>query len=79
MEKPVIAAGGLSVGYGKRVVVNGLDFEVCPGEILTIIGPNGAGKTTVLKSISAQLPAISGSISIKNNDVGRMSLNDILI
>ena len=77
MEKAVIAAGGLSVGYGKRVVVNGLDFEVCPGEILTIIGPNGAGKTTVLKSISAQLPAISGRISIKNNDVGRMSLNDI--
>ena len=77
MEKAVIAAEGLSVGYGKRVVVNGLDFEVCPGEILTRIGPNGAGKTTVLKSISAQLPAISGSISIKNNDVGRMSLNDI--
>ena len=77
MEGSVITASGLSVGYGKRVVVEGLDIDVCPGEILTIIGPNGAGKTTILKSISAQLPAISGSMTVNSRDISRMSLNDI--
>jgi iron complex transport system ATP-binding protein len=56
----ILSCKGLSAGYGKKVVVSGLDIEVCKGEILTMIGPNGAGKTTVLKTIAAQLPAIDG-------------------
>ena len=38
MGNIVLTAEGLSVGYGKKIVVDGLDIEVCKGEILTIIG-----------------------------------------
>ena len=73
----VLTAEGLSVGYGKKIVVDGLDIEVCKGEILTIIGPNGAGKSTVLKSIASQLPLISGTVNINGFPVTSMSLNEI--
>ena len=77
MGNIVLTAEGLSVGYGKKIVVDGLDIEVCKGEILTIIGPNGAGKSTVLKSIASQLPLISGTVNINGFPVTSMSLNEI--
>jgi len=45
----------LSVGYGKRTVLEGVDLELNPGEILGIIGPNGAGKTTLLRAMAGAL------------------------
>ena len=45
-EKMVLRADGLVKKYGKRTVVNGVNFEVRQGEIVGLLGPNGAGKTT---------------------------------
>ena len=38
---------GLDVGYEGRAVVQGIELDLAPGEILTLIGPNGAGKSTI--------------------------------
>ncbi len=77
MSDTILSSKKLSVGYGKKVIVSGLEFEVNRGEILTIIGPNGAGKSTILKSIAAQLPVISGKVSIAGTDISAMSAHDI--
>ena len=77
MSSVILSSEELSVGYGNKVVVSGLAFEISRGEILTIIGPNGAGKSTILKSIAAQLPVISGRVSIAGNDITEMSQNDL--
>ena len=77
MSGAIVSAAELSVGYGKKVVVSGLGFEVSRGEILTIIGPNGAGKSTILKTIAAQLPYISGGARINGSDISAMSGHDI--
>lgn len=45
-DKMVLRAEGLVKKYGKRTVVNGVNFEVRQGEIVGLLGPNGAGKTT---------------------------------
>jgi zinc transport system ATP-binding protein len=45
----LIAATGIGLRYGDRPILDGVDFSVRPGEIVTVIGPNGAGKTTLLK------------------------------
>lgn len=77
MSSVILSSEKLSVGYGKKVIVSGLGFEVSRGEILTIIGPNGAGKSTILRSIAAQLPVISGRVSIAGDDISAMSPHSI--
>ena len=62
MDKTLISADSLSVGYGSKVIVNGIEFYVKKGEILTLIGPNGAGKSTVLKTIAGYLKSLTAQL-----------------
>ena len=48
---PVVTVRGLRKSYGSRVVVDHLDLDVHPGEIVGLIGANGAGKTTTVECI----------------------------
>ncbi len=54
----------LSGGYGDKLVVKSVSFNVKKGEVLGILGPNGSGKSTLLKIISGILAAKSGSVTI---------------
>lgn len=73
----IIKTAGLSAGYGKKAVVDGIEFTVEGGEILTLIGPNGAGKSTILKTISAQLAAVSGRVELCGRDIADMRETEI--
>jgi branched-chain amino acid transport system ATP-binding protein len=55
MLEPVLKVTGLQVAYGGIQAVKGIDFEVRPGELVTLIGANGAGKTTTLKALTGDL------------------------
>ncbi len=59
-----LRADNLRKAYGDRLAVDGVSFEVCPGETLGFLGPNGAGKTTTLLIVAGALRADSGSIEI---------------
>ena len=74
--KILLSSDNLSVGYGKKVTVGGLTFEVRAGEILTLIGANGVGKSTILKTIASLLPGISGTAYIENKDISAMTERD---
>ena len=50
----------LSIGYGKKVLLSGVELEVRPGAVLTLIGPNGSGKSTLLKTFTRQLKSLGG-------------------
>src|SRR5437773_1966609 len=50
------------LGYGRRVVLRDIDFDVAAGDFLGIVGPNGAGKTTLLKAILGLIKPISGNV-----------------
>jgi ATP-binding cassette ChvD family protein len=60
----VVEAKDVTKGYGDRVLMEGLSFQLPPGGIIGIIGPNGAGKTTLFRLIAGLEPADSGKIRI---------------
>jgi iron complex transport system ATP-binding protein len=51
-----VTATGVSVVYGGRTAVDGVDFSVAAGEWVALIGPNGAGKTSLLRAIAGTVP-----------------------
>src|SRR5712692_828525 len=57
----MIRARGLVKSFGDVRAVDGLSFEVEPGEIYGLLGPNGAGKTTAMRLLSALLRPTSGT------------------
>ena len=51
-----ISVGGMTKRFGKVTAVDGVSFEVRPGETVALWGPNGAGKTTILRCLLGLLP-----------------------
>ncbi len=60
---------GLSAGYGKKMVIENIEFSVQPGEVFGLIGLNGAGKTTLIKAILG-LSRSTGAASIFGSPAG---------
>jgi ABC-2 type transport system ATP-binding protein len=67
----VIKAENLVKTYGSLKAVDGLSFEVQPGEIFGLLGPNGAGKTTTLEIIEGLKRRSAGSVSVLGFDPSR--------
>jgi ABC-2 type transport system ATP-binding protein len=63
-EEPVIRVEGLRMRYGTLDVLQGLDFTVRRGEVVTILGPNGAGKTTTIEILEGFRIRSAGSVSV---------------
>lgn len=59
----MIAVRGLAVARGGLPVLEGLTFDLAPGQALVLRGPNGIGKTTLLRSLAGLQPPLAGSIS----------------
>lgn len=60
---------GVNAGYGKIVVLHGVDMTVRAAEVIALLGPNGAGKTTLLRAVSGLLPWSSGSVHFGGRDL----------
>ena len=74
---PLLAVRGLEAWYGESHILHGVDFDVAPGEVVTLLGRNGAGKTTTLKSIMAIVPRREGSIRFEGQETARLPSNRI--
>ncbi|QNE45922.1 ATP-binding cassette domain-containing protein [Glaciihabitans sp. INWT7] len=68
MPIPVIAASLLTKKYKDFAAVDGLSFEVAPGESFGLLGPNGAGKSTTMRMVGAVSTRTSGDLSILGLD-----------
>ncbi|MBK9385615.1 MAG: energy-dependent translational throttle protein EttA [Planctomycetes bacterium] len=60
----VVEVKNLKKGYGSRVLIDDLSFEIPPGGVLGVIGPNGLGKTTLLKMLIGKEKQDAGEIKI---------------
>ncbi len=68
----------LKVSYGAIRALQGISFHVDEGEIVTLIGANGAGKSTTLNTISGLIPAQTGAIRFREQDITRMPAETIV-
>lgn len=63
MEHTLIQFTDASLGYGKHVVLKGVNLRIQEGEAVGLVGPNGCGKTTFLRSILGVLRPLSGEVN----------------
>ena len=67
----------LTVGYDGKPLIRDITINIAKGEIVTLIGPNGAGKSTILKSITRQLKAIAGTVTLDGRNLGSLSCKEL--
>jgi branched-chain amino acid transport system ATP-binding protein len=70
---PALAARGIGWTVGGAVILDGIDVDVRPAELLAVIGPNGAGKSTLLHMLSGVRRPTSGRVELGGRDVTRVS------
>jgi manganese/zinc/iron transport system ATP- binding protein len=54
----------LTVAYGRRVVLKGVQADIKRGQVVGVVGPNGGGKSTLLKAILGMVPLVGGSVHL---------------
>jgi branched-chain amino acid transport system ATP-binding protein len=72
-DSPLLKVSGLKKAYGAIQAVDGVSFEVMPGEIFGVIGPNGSGKTTMFNSMLGQIEPDAGRIELRGQDITGLS------
>ncbi|QZY52170.1 ABC transporter ATP-binding protein [Leucobacter tenebrionis] len=72
-----LTAERLSVAYGDRRVLDGLDLAFEPGSITAIVGPNGCGKSTLLRSCARLLKPLEGAVLLDGSAVHARSTREL--
>jgi phospholipid/cholesterol/gamma-HCH transport system ATP-binding protein len=71
-----LSVRGLKKSYGSQTVLEALDLEVLPGEILVVMGPSGSGKTVLLKHLIGLETPDSGEIRVDGQPVSSPDVMD---
>lgn len=64
-----LAARGVTLAYGDRVVVRDLDLDIPDSGLTVIIGPNGCGKSTLLRALAHTLATSKGRVDLDDSDI----------
>jgi len=68
-QKPILSVQGLTKRFGSFTAVDGVTFEVMPGQVVGYLGPNGSGKTTTIRMLCGLLRPNAGSAQVNGIDV----------
>ena len=74
----MLEAKNVSAGYGMIQILWDVSFKIKEKEIVSIIGPNGAGKTTLVKTIMGLIPAKTGTIQFKGQNIENIPTYEIV-
>jgi phospholipid/cholesterol/gamma-HCH transport system ATP-binding protein len=78
-EPPIIEIRGLGYAVGGRSIFDGLDMDIPRGRVTAVMGPSGTGKTTLLRLITGQVRADSGSIQVAGEDMRTLRRADLYV
>ena len=65
MTEPTLSLRGLTKSFGALQVLNGIDLDLMPGEVLGLIGPSGSGKSTLIRCMNMMELPSSGTLLFK--------------
>ncbi len=77
-NKSIIKFSNVSIGYGRKIVLQNLDLSIEKNDFIGLVGPNGAGKTTFLKTLLGNIKPLSGIIDKENIVFGYVPQRDIV-
>lgn len=77
-DRVLLEVSGLTVAYGKAVVVHDVSFQVRAGEFVVMLGRNGAGKSTILNAVSGLIPKRAGRVSFEGRDLSHASAREVV-
>jgi len=79
MSEPLIEIDNVVAGYTPGVpILNGVNLELAPGELVGIIGPNGAGKSTMLKALFGLISITSGDVRYRGDDISKLKAHELV-
>jgi phospholipid/cholesterol/gamma-HCH transport system ATP-binding protein len=68
-QQPVVRCKNVTAGYGDVAILENINCEIYPGEIVTLLGGSGSGKSTLLKTMVGLLPPLSGTVEVLGRDL----------
>lgn len=77
MSSHLLSVRDLTKAFGGFIAVNRVSFDLAEGEILGLIGPNGSGKSTTFNLIAGALAPSSGSIRLREHEIGGLYANRV--
>jgi phospholipid/cholesterol/gamma-HCH transport system ATP-binding protein len=75
----IIRVRGLKVGFGERLIMDGLDLDLYRGEVLGFVGASGAGKSVLTRTILGLLPKRAGTIEVFGYDIDKLGPQERLL
>ncbi len=76
MEKTIIKFNNVTIGYGKKKIIENISVSIFENDFVGIVGPNGAGKTTFLRTLLGNLKPLSGTIEKNSHRFGYVPQRD---
>jgi iron complex transport system ATP-binding protein len=72
-----ITAEKLSIGYGEKLIIDGLDLEIPEGKITALVGANGSGKSSILKTMARLLTPQQGGVFLNGKLITQMPTKEV--
>ncbi|MCH7548662.1 MAG: ATP-binding cassette domain-containing protein, partial [Candidatus Krumholzibacteriota bacterium] len=69
----MLEVSGMHAYYGKSHILQGIDFTIAEGEIVSLLGRNGVGRSTTLKAITGEVPP-QGSIRYRGEQIAGLKM-----
>ena len=78
VEAPLLKVCGLGRSFGSLSVLKDVNFEIRPGELVSIVGPNGAGKTTLIRCLSDGAEPFKGAVEIGGKPIVGLTPDEVV-
>ena len=76
-DSPIVEIRNLGYAVGGRPIFDGLDMDIPRGKVTAVMGPSGTGKTTLLRLVTGQVRADTGSIHVAGEDMRNLKRADL--